>query len=345
MKILYTVAGEGLGHATRSKAVLDHLVKQHDITIISDDRAHDYLKQHFPNVKKIRTLHILYHNNKVSTAGTGLLNICSFPLHLKSLFTLIHLFSSFKPDIIINDFTYQVSYLSKIFGIPMITLDNEHIITDCNIQYPRKYWWDHVKSVLAIKCIVPFCNHHLISTFFYPKKKFSSLTLFGPILRSDILKLKPKEKKYILVYQTSKSNQELIRKLAQLKDHQFIVYGFDGRMSDHPNIIFRNFSEDIFFKDIAECQAVIANGGFVLLSEAIYLEKPVLSVPIRKQFEQILNAHYLEKLGYGEFCEKFSIEQFNKFMKNIKKYKHNLKKFDKKQVNNILPYLNKILRR
>lgn len=35
------------------------------------------------------------------------------------------------------------------------------------------------------------------------------------------------------------------------------------------------------------------------MSEAVHLGKPVFSVPIEGQFEQVLNALYLEHLGYG----------------------------------------------
>jgi uncharacterized protein (TIGR00661 family) len=44
---------------------------------------------------------------------------------------------------------------------------------------------------------------------------------------------------------------------------------------------------------------VIASGGFTLMGEAVYLHKPMLAVPLTGQFEQVLNARYLEQVGYG----------------------------------------------
>ena len=35
------------------------------------------------------------------------------------------------------------------------------------------------------------------------------------------------------------------------------------------------------------------------MSEAVYLKKPLLSVPLKGQFEQLMNARYLERLGFG----------------------------------------------
>jgi UDP-N-acetylglucosamine:LPS N-acetylglucosamine transferase len=47
---------------------------------------------------------------------------------------------------------------------------------------------------------------------------------------------------------------------------------------------------------------VIAGGGFTLMGEAVYLQKPMLAVPLGRQFEQLLNARYLEREGYGRFA-------------------------------------------
>ena len=49
---------------------------------------------------------------------------------------------------------------------------------------------------------------------------------------------------------------------------------------------------------------MVTGGGFSLLSEAVYLGKPVLSIPLRGQFEQLMNARYLERDGYGICAER-----------------------------------------
>ena len=53
MKILYGVVGEGMGHATRSRVVLEHLTKYHDVHIVVSGRARDYLAKRFENVHNI----------------------------------------------------------------------------------------------------------------------------------------------------------------------------------------------------------------------------------------------------------------------------------------------------
>ena len=50
---------------------------------------------------------------------------------------------------------------------------------------------------------------------------------------------------------------------------------------------------------MASSRALIANGGHTTLSEAAWLRKPILSVPIRHQGEQELNAAWLARDGHG----------------------------------------------
>ena len=67
MKILYGVPGEGMGHATRSKVVIEHLLKNHDVQVLSSARAFKFLKATFgKRVHEIKGLHFAYKNAQVS---------------------------------------------------------------------------------------------------------------------------------------------------------------------------------------------------------------------------------------------------------------------------------------
>ena len=47
MKILYGVPGEGMGHATRSKVIIAHLLQNHDVQVLSSSRAYKFLNESF----------------------------------------------------------------------------------------------------------------------------------------------------------------------------------------------------------------------------------------------------------------------------------------------------------
>jgi len=104
--------------------------------------------------------------------------------------------------------------------------------------------------------------------------------------------------KPVLVDHMPPSDKERIAAVNSLSNEKFIVYGL-RKNATHGNCTLKDFSEEGFIQDLASARAVVTNGGLSLIGEALYLGKPVFSVPVKNQFEQVLNARYLEILGYG----------------------------------------------
>jgi uncharacterized protein (TIGR00661 family) len=86
------------------------------------------------------------------------------------------------------------------------------------------------------------------------------------------------------------------------------------------NCLVRDFSEEGFVHDLETCQAVVCNGGLSLIGEALYLGKPIFSVPVKNQFEQVMNARYLEKLGYGLASETVDPQLLKLFLREQGRY-------------------------
>ncbi|MFD1754826.1 glycosyltransferase family protein [Rufibacter sediminis] len=101
------------------------------------------------------------------------------------------------------------------------------------------------------------------------------------------------------------------------------MYGFN-KDEQHGNVHLKAFSEEGFIQDLASAKAVVANGGFSLLSEAVFLHKPICSVPIPKQFEQYLNAAYVEKLGYGRYFPEFTPDGLKAFLYEVPQFQEHL---------------------
>src|SRR5262249_2628050 len=143
--------------------------------------------------------------------------------------------------------------------------------------------------------------------------------LVPPILRKPILEAKTvpaTEGKHFLVYQTSASDTTLIPTLNAVSDQKFVVYGLN-RAETIGNCTLKTFSETGFVDDLATSRGVIANGGYSLMGEAVSLHRPVFSVPVRNQYEQILNAWYLQDLGYGVFEEAIAEAPLRAFVQRV----------------------------
>jgi uncharacterized protein (TIGR00661 family) len=83
------------------------------------------------------------------------------------------------------------------------------------------------------------------------------------------------------------------------------------------NLRYRPFSETGFIDDLRTAAAVIASAGFTLMGEAVYLGKPMLAVPVRKQIEQVLNARYLETESYGLAADELDAERLGQFLERL----------------------------
>jgi len=319
MKILYSLAGEGMGHACRSKAVIDHLSKKHKIQITTTAGAYTYLSKHYKDVTRVSGLHITYKNNKVSPLGTLFVNFSNLFEHLKTIKKTYRLIKTFKPDLIINDYAICANYLGILLGIPVINLDNNRVASKTRVKIPLKYYPSRLRTTIVTNLIAPMGYFHIVTSFFYPPLRWwhNAKLVFSPI-RKEILKLKPKSGDHILVYQTSDSNKRLLEDLKDIRE-KFIIYGF-GRNRKDGNLNFKTFNETEYFKDLESAKAVIMNGGFTLMAECLYLKKPILSIPVKGQFEQELNAIYLERLEYGKMLEESSVEGIDNFLKESKKY-------------------------
>ena len=69
---------------------------------------------------------------------------------------------------------------------------------------------------------------------------------------------------------------------------------------------------------------VIASAGFTLMGEAVYLRRPMLAIPVVGQLEQILNARYLEREGYGLCAETLTDARLREFIERLPAFEQKL---------------------
>jgi uncharacterized protein (TIGR00661 family) len=327
MNILYGVPGEGMGHATRSKVVIDFLLKEHNVQVVSSAKAYQFLNKSFPErVHEIKGLHFAYKNAAVSKKGTFLLNLKSAPKNaVFNLSSYLKLHKQFQPDLIISDFESFTYFYAKYFDIPIISIDNMQVMNRCtlDIEVPKTEKQNYRLSKTIVKAKVPGCDYYFISSFFEAEIKKKRTELVPPIIRKAILNGKVSNGKHIIMYQTSSTLNNVKEILHQLPDIKFYVYGF-GKDEHDKNVTFKSFSEQGFVDDLASARAVITNGGYSLISEAIYMKKPIYAFPIKNQFEQYMNAAYIDKLRYGRHFEDLSVDSLKAFLYDLENYSKHL---------------------
>jgi len=79
------------------------------------------------------------------------------------------------------------------------------------------------------------------------------------------------------------------------------------------------------------------------MSEAVYLHKPMLSVPVKKQFEQILNGRYLERLGYGLTADDITAARLGELLERVGEFQGNLARYRQDGNADLLAKLDEVL--
>jgi uncharacterized protein (TIGR00661 family) len=324
-RILYAVYGEGMGHAFRSKVVIDYLLSQkHELKIVAGGRAFHFLSSCYPLVEDIHFFHISYSKNKVQNLKTIYENAKGLPKgSRRSLKKLMKIFRAFQPELLITDHEPFSDLVAKWFNTPVIAIDNINMLIKGKIDVPFRGLWWYVINRLVTRTFIFMAKNYIIPSFFFVPVRGKNVYLVPPILGRKVLKLKPIVRDHVLVYQTAAITEEAVNTLRTIKDQKFVVYGWKKSKSVD-NIVFKDFSEDGFLEDLRTAKAVIMNGGFTLMGEAIYLGKPILSIPVQKQFEQMMNAYYLDKQGYGKYLKSFDYVGIKKFLSGLDFYRDNL---------------------
>lgn len=335
-KIFYSVCGEGMGHAIRSGVILEELTKKHEVYIFSSDRAYQYLDSKFDNVFEIGGFNTVYENNTVNNTKTFLKALKTNPTNLKEGYNVLYKKAKeVEPNIIISDFENYSSMVSKILKIPLLSVDNIHMLAETDYEYPENHKIDMLTAKAVARAYIIRPVRYIMTSFFNPPLKHPEKSvIYPPVLRKEILELKCNEGEHILVYQTSSSSINLMEELKEI-DEEFILYGFNKDIKDE-NLTYRKFNENQIYEDMKTAKAIILNGGFTMISEAIHLKKPIYSTPAKKNFEQILNGFYVDKLGYGEMHDDLNGENIKAFLKKLDTYKENLEKVEKTDNTSIL---------
>ena len=295
-------------------------------------RAYDYLNarasEHLA-VKKIWGYSIVYEDNEVQNFRTLLQNVkgalTGWPTNVRAYFDVAE---KFQPDVVISDFESWSYLFARSHRLPVISVDNMQIADRCT-HAPEIVEGLGTEMALAkaiVKAKVPGAFHYFITTFFYPPVRKPDTTLHPPVLRPEILAARPEAGEHLLVYQTSTSNQALPDTLKTC-GRECRIYGLRRDLDKEVvegNLRYRPFSEAGFIDDLRTARGVVATGGFTLMGEAVYLRRPMMVVPVRKQFEQILNARYLEAEGFGLGVDQVTAAGVGRFLERIPDFERKL---------------------
>jgi uncharacterized protein (TIGR00661 family) len=287
MKILFGVQATGNGHISRSREVVRHLKDLgHDIHVLFSGRNPTQLTE-LEIFEPYRILHGLTFQTR-----RGRLRILETALNLN----LVRFYSEIRSadasgyDLVITDFEPITARLAKRCKIPSIAFGHQYAFLyriPVAGGYPLSLWI--IRNFARADYAVGLHWYH----FGHP--------ILPPIVPDTLRPETPAVAGKILVYLPFEDPADVEVLLKPLTSHQFYIYGSGdierGRDRDH--LHFRPYSRRGFLQDLEQCQGVVCNAGFELLSEALHIGKKLLVKPLVGQMEQMSNALAVSRLKLG----------------------------------------------
>jgi len=320
VRIIYAVAGEGFGHSSRAHLIGQRLIDAGcDVIFAASQKSYVYLKQYFgERVKGGFSLSFAYHKGKVAPLRTIKKTFMDIPDAVRENKALFEKhFKPFDPDIVLTDFEPFTAWWAFVKKVPFISIDNEHILTVCKLEHRIRNFYPRLTAQAVTKSYYFGADAYIVFSFFNAPLKNEKAVLAPPIVRPIVTELKANNGDYILLYvTTSYGKEKLLEVLSRFSKKKFVIYGFNEN-AKIGNCILKDRSTEGFLQDLAGCGGIAASAGFSLISECLYFRKKMLLVPVEGQYEQIINAQYVEKLGLGIQAEKIDKRSMRRFLHSI----------------------------
>lgn len=323
MKIMFIVQGEGRGHMTQALALEQILANAgHEVSSIvigtSSRRAiPDFFKQQTKAIlKPVESPNFYYDRNSksINVWKTLLFNLFRIPLYLRELSKIEQARKNSQPDVIINFYDVLGGLYFLFFKPNTRRLCIAHQYLANHEEFPFAKGSKTQKLAFKLNNRITSFNTHkqLALSFRDLKSTDRKLSVVPPLLRREVLSLTPSKQDYILTYVVNKGyGVEIIKwhaKNKKIKLHCFWDnHDYPDEWSPNPNLTFHHINDQKFLELMAGCLGYASTAGFESICEAMYLDKPVLMVPVKGQYEQACNAEDAIMANAGIKARKFNI--------------------------------------
>jgi uncharacterized protein (TIGR00661 family) len=283
MKLLYAIQGTGNGHLSRAIDIIPELKKYGSLDLfVSGVQAEIVL----PYPVKYKSKGLSFYFGK--SGGINFLK--TFQKNSsKDVIKEIKNFPVENYDLVINDFEPISAWACKRKEVKIVSLSHQAALLSKKAPRP--------------KIIDPFGEWMLKN--YAPVKKYVGFhfeeydkNIFTPVIRNAIRQAKVTDDGHYTVYLPAYDDKKLVQRLLKLSKIKWHIFSKHtkkpyqvGRISVFP------VSGIDFIESVVSSSGVLCGAGFETPAEVLHLNKKLLVVPMKSQYEQHCNAAALKKLG------------------------------------------------
>ena len=283
MRVLYAIQATGNGHISRAKELLPYLQKNVQVDVLISGTSAD-IELGQPIRFNLNGLSFVFGKN-------GGIDIWKTIIQMKFLqfFKDIIRLPLSEYDFVINDFEPVTAWACLLRKKHCIALSHQYSLLNKKVPRPQK------KAKLS-NFILKYYAPASVGYGFHFKAYDSNIHL--PIIKKELKKKSETKKRYFVVYLPAFEDKKIISVLTKIYKTNWVVFSKQTKEKyRYGNIIVRPISRNSFNKKLINCSGVFCGAGFETPSEALYLKKKLLVIPMKNQYEQKCNAESLKKMG------------------------------------------------
>lgn len=283
MKILYAIQGTGNGHITIARDLVPRLQKYATVDVLISGMQVE-ISLPFPVKYKLNGLGFVFGKS----GGIDYLETYK-KNKLRNFYEEIKQLPVQNYDLVISDFEPISSWACYFKKVNCIGISHQAAVL--NKKSPRPSNNDIIGEAV-LKYYAP--TNHSIGFHFLAYDK----NLYTPLIREEVRTLDVSESNNYVVYLPAYSDKKIIQFLRQFEQENWIVFSKHTKESyKSKNITIKKIENESFLKNLATCKGIICGAGFQTPSEALFLHKKLLVIPMKGQFEQQCNAEALRLIG------------------------------------------------
>jgi len=283
MRILYAIQGTGNGHLSRSMDIVPLLKKMGDVDVLVSGTQGDL-------TLPFQVKYVLHGFGFVFGKSGG---VDIWETYKKSRFRKFLKEISVLPveqyDLVINDFEPVSAWACYMKNKPCIGLSHQAAVLAENAPKPEEA---DMIGKLVLKNYAPVTEQ-----YGFHFAKFDT-NIFTPVIRQQVREQQVENKGHYTVYLPAYDDTRLVKRLSEFKDIKWDVFSKHNKKTfKQKNVYIQPIDNEEFIKSMAQSEGVLCGGGFETPAEALYMQKKLLVIPMKTQYEQQLNAAALKQMG------------------------------------------------
>jgi uncharacterized protein (TIGR00661 family) len=321
------VLGEGRGHLTQALSMYEMLTRNGDevteMLVGKNERLslpNFFTEKVQCSVTTFKSLSFLFSpkSKKSLLTKTILYNLGKFPDYIRSIRLIKQRIKANNVDLVINFYELLTSFTYAFNRIktPYVCIGHQYLLLHPDFVFPKKNKMQ-LFGLLFFTRLTCIKASKLLALSFREMRNVGKIHVVPPLLRKEVLSRTPTAGNYILGYMLHAGFSEQVTDWHNRNKETSLYFFWDKKevakeLQVDETLTFHQLDDEAFLNRMAGCKAYASTGGFESICEAMYLQKPVMMIPVH--IEQECNAFDAMSAGAGIASDEFDLSKLLEFL-------------------------------